>query len=401
MALATHGQVTQHPSTIWPIFRLAFRPLFWLASIFSAFSVGLWALTVSGYVAFNPYGGSHFWHLHEMLFGFTVAVIAGFLLTAVQTWTRVPSVKGWPLAFLVLVWLLARVLMIIPSTVPVWTLVAVDLAFLPLSAFFLSRPIMTAKLWRNLFFVPVLLVMALLNAWMHASVLGWVDTSYLELSHVMVLMVTLVMCIMGGRVFPMFTANGTQTERVAPIMWLEKLSIGSVIACIVFAVLPLPLPQWVGGTVFAVAGVANFIRALRWRIWVTFKTPLVWSLHISYWSVCIGLMMLAAVEWRWLGQASLAYHAITVGGIGLMILSMISRVSLGHTGRAIQVDWVMTTAFLLMVAALVSRVILPLFTANYLNCLLISATLWSVAYSLFALKYLPIVFAPRVDGADG
>jgi uncharacterized protein involved in response to NO len=401
MTLLANGQVAPQSKSIWPIFRLAFRPLFWLASLFSALSIGVWALTISGNLQFNPYGGSLFWHLHEMLFGFTVAVIAGFLLTAVQTWTRVPSVKGLPLALLVLLWLVARVAIAFPSLAPTSVIVALDVAFLPLAAFFLSRPIIKAKLWRNLFFVPVLLTMALLNGWMHASVLGAVETHFVQLSHVMVLMVTLVMCIMGGRVFPMFTANGTQTERVAPIMWLEKLSIGSVIVCIVISVLPLAMPHWLSGAVFTIAGTANFARALRWRIWVTFKTPLVWSLHLSYWSVCIGLLLLAAAEWGWLTRPSLAYHAITVGGIGLMILSMISRVSLGHTGRPIQVNWVMTTAFLLMVMALVVRVLVPVLVDDYLQCILISAALWCVAFMLFVVKYLPIVFAPRVDGGDG
>ncbi len=342
-----------------------------------------------------------YWHMHEMLFGFAVAVIAGFLLTAVQTWTRVPSVKGWPLAMLVLLWLSARVFIAFPEWFPTSITVALDVAFLPLVAFFLSRPIIKAKLWRNLFFVPVLLVMAVLNGWMHATVNGVVQGSFIELSHVMVLMVTLVMCIMGGRVFPMFTANGTQTERVSPILWLEKLSIASVLVCVAMAVAPVEIPNLIEGSAFALAGLANFVRAWRWRIWVTLKTPLVWSLHISYWSVCLGLLLLASVKWQWLSNVSMAYHAITVGGIGLMILSMISRVSLGHTGRAIKVNAVMSMAFLFMLIALITRVFAPLVNELYLNFILISAGLWSAAFILFAIKYCPIVFKARVDGTDG
>jgi len=403
IVLTPDGQLGEKPPADpnWPFFRLAFRPFFWLGALFSIISIMVWALSFTGNILFMPYGSGYFWHVHEMLFGFAVAIIAGFLLTAVQTWTKQPSVKGIPLAILVGIWLVARILMAFPDLVPAPIIAAIDLAFLPLAAFFLALPIVKAQMWRNLFFVPVLLIMAILNALMHGSVAGIFDISYVDLSHVMVMMITLVMCVMGGRVFPMFTANGTRTQKVQPIAWLEKVAIISVIASVVVSTNILSGVPALEALIYLIAGVSNFIRALRWRIWVTFGTPLVWTLHVSYWSICIGLILLAAAEMQWLNNASIAFHTITVGGMGMMILAMISRVSLGHTGRFIEVGKIMTMAFIVMVLGIITRALAPAFMADYTIVLLASAILWLIAYGTFVIMYAPVLFKPRVDGSPG
>ena len=403
ITLTPDGQLAEKPPADpnWPFFRLAFRPFFWLGALFSVVSILVWALSFTGNLLFMPYGSGYFWHVHEMLFGFAVAIIVGFLLTAVQTWTKQPSVKGVPLAFLVLIWLSGRILMAFPDLAPDYVIAALDLAFLPLAAYFLAVPIVRAQMWRNLFFVPIFLIMAVINAVMHGAVAGVFELSYVELSHVMVMMVTLVMCIMGGRVFPMFTANGTRTQKVQPIAWLEKISIISVIASVIVSTNLLPLPSEINALVYLIAGLSNFARALRWRIWVTFGTPLVWTLHLSYWSICIGLLLLSAVEFQLLNNASMAFHTITVGGMGMMILAMISRVSLGHTGRFIEVGKIMTMAFIIMVLTIITRTLAPVFVADYAMVLMISAILWLVAYGTFVVMYTPVLFRPRVDGSPG
>lgn len=384
-----------------PFFRLAFRPLFWLGALFSVVSIALWSLSFTGYLEISPFGGSLFWHQHEMLFGFAAAIIAGFLLTAVQTWTGVPSVKGKPLAVLVSVWLLARVLLLFPPVGQFYLVVAVDLLFLPMAAVFLSFPIVKARLWRNLFFVPILLLMAVLNGLMHLSAMGVIATPYQVIGHTMVLTVTLVMCIMGGRVFPMFTANGTGTARVAPVYWLEKLSIATVIFSVLVVSELLPLAPGVDAAILIIAGLANFLRALRWRIWVTFSTPLVWSLHLSYLALCAGLLMLGMEKLELLQSVSPAYHTITVGGMGLMILSMISRVSLGHTGRLINVGAVMTTAFALLLLSFFFRVFASVLFGQNTLFILMAAAFWVFAYGAFVLAYAPVLFSPRIDGRSG
>ena len=403
MKLQSNGQVTVESQQDFalPFFRLAFRPFFWLGSLFGAVSIAVWTLLFTGLIEFQPYGGSYFWHVHEMLFGFTTAIIVGFLLTAVQTWTGVPSIKGVPLIFLVLTWLFARVSIAFHHVGFELYTAVIDVLFLPLAAFALAIPIIKAKLWRNLFFVPILLAMAAVNTFSHLAVMGKIAISFITISHVMVLLVTLVMCIMGGRVFPMFTANGTGTPRVPPIHWIEKLAIASVLLSVLISSDITSTPKWLDAFIYGFAGLVNLTRAIRWRVWVTLNTPLVWSLHLSYWSICIGLIMLSLAELSVLSNPSLAFHAITVGGIGFMVLSMISRVSLGHTGRSIKVGKVMTMAFLLIGFSFVIRVFFPLLFNSYELLIWLSGALWVSAYGLFIICYAPILFSSRIDGANG
>ncbi len=384
-----------------PLFRLAFRPFFLFGAFFSVFSLLVWAGLFNGLWQFNVYGGSYWWHIHEMLFGFVGLIISGFLLTAVQNWTQHPSVNGVSLIFLFVLWFTGRILMLVPDIVPDWLIIIVDIAFLPCCAVFLARPLIKVRQWRNIMFVPILLVMALVNSLMHAAASIQSMTNLQQASLTMVLLVTLVMCIIGGRVFPMFTANGTQTDRVPPINWLEKLSLFSVVAAIVVSVNLIAITAELKATIYLVAGLANFARALRWRIWVTWKTPLVWSLHLSYWSMALGLVLLAVAELTTIVTQSQAIHAVTVGGMGGMILAMISRVSLGHTGRPLAVSKVMALAFGLLFIALLVRVLGSLIIDNYLTVISISALAWSVGYLIFVVVYTPILTSPRVDGRDG
>ncbi|MFY8350923.1 NnrS family protein [Pseudoalteromonas sp. SSM20] len=401
MHLHSDGKLGAKPQamTTVPLFRLAFRPFFWFASLFSVLAIALWAGFLSGTLNFSPLGGGHFWHIHEMLFGFTSAIVVGFLLTAVQTWTGKPSIKGYSLMGLFGLWALARVLLIFTPPELETVSIGIDLIFLPLAAFFLARPIILVKQWRNIMFVPILLIMAVLNAVMYLSLYGVIAISYSAISHMMVLMVSLVMCIIGGRVFPMFTANGTRTEKVAAIPLLETLSIMSIVLVIFSHA--FVLSSEVKGFLHIFAATINFIRALRWRIWVTFTTPLVWPLHLSYWFMCFGLLGVGLVELGLNTSISLAYHSITVGGIGLMVLAMISRVSLGHTGRMIQVGRVMSFAFMIFVIGVVWRVMFPLFWQHYQMNLIFSAIIWIISYGLFVIKYAKVLFSARIDGRDG
>lgn len=395
------GNLPEIQENIWPFFRLAFRPFFWLGALFSIICTALWLANFSLGMAFSPMGGSYFWHLHEMLFGFVVAIIVGFLLTAVQSWTQVSSVKGWPLAALVIIWLLGRIAMLAPGYLPSYFISGVDLLFLPLAAVCLAVPVIKARMWRNLMFVPILLLMALLNGWMHYALTHPSPVSFLSLAHTMIMLVALVMCVMGGRVFPMFTANGTQTPRVASLPWLERCAIFSVLLCVPISLQIIVLPTPLEAGIYLFAGLANMIRAFRWRIWVTFGAPQVWSLHVSYWAMALGLVLVGLSEINVFKSASAAYHAITVGGMGVMILSMISRVSLGHTGRPIVASPIMTLSFVLMMCAFVVRV-LSSFSLGYSHSLmLIAGGLWVLAYGIFVVTYFPILFRSRVDRKPG
>lgn len=378
-------------------FDMAFRPLFWLGALFSVTALTLWVLQLNSLLTIAPYGGSYAWHQHEMLFGFFAAIVAGFLLTAVQNWTARHCIGGVALALLVAVWALARVAMLWPQLLGSAGSALLDWAFLPLAALVLARPLVQARQWRNLFFVPLLLLMALLNGLFHLSVAGAIDRELVKISHSMVLLVAVVMTIMGGRVIPMFSANGTNTPRVAAIVWLERVAIASVF--VVFALSLLPqLHPWLAALSFAVAAVAGLARAIRWRLWVCLTTPLVWSLQLSYLLMAVGLLLLASHAALGSPSASMGYHMLTVGGMGLMILSMICRVALGHTGRPIVANGWLLTALLFMLAAALVRTLGAALTVNSLQALTLAAIFWVLAYSIFIGYYAPIVFRPRVAG---
>ncbi len=332
--------------------------------------------------------------MHEMLFGFTAAIIVGFLLTAVQNWSGVRGLNGKALLGLVSVWLSARIAFFFPEQLPNILIAVLDLAFLPLAAAALAYPIIKAKLWRNLIFIPILLVMSISNVLTHYSVSS---SDYLLLSKAstfMVLLVTLVMCIMGGRVFPMFTANGTQTTRVNAIPTLEKLSIASILIAVIVGAGFVELPSVVVATIFFCASAIHAVRAFRWRIWVTFKTPLVWSLHLSYWCIVIGLLMFGLSEITTIVSHSQAIHALTVGAMASMILSMISRVSLGHTGRIIIVGKTMIVAFVAILLAFIIRVFGIYWLESYTLALTLAVTFWTLGFGCFVVLYLPILTKP-------
>ncbi|ABM02483.1 Heme/copper membrane protein of NnrS family protein [Psychromonas ingrahamii 37] len=385
-----------NPKPDMAFFEFAFRPFFLLASLFSIFSLLVWNGILTGNIALNLYGGPLWWHMHEMLFAFVAAIIVGFLLTAVQNWTGVRGLHGKGLLLIVALWLTARVLFFFPNSLSHSLIAIVDIAFLPVAAIILAYPIVSVKLWRNLLFIPILLIMAATNAMMHYSIISQNLQLMGTASSAMILLVTLMMCIMGGRVFPMFTANGTKTARVMSIAWLEKLVIGSTLLAVLTSFNFIPLPSILIAVIFFVAASANALRVFRWKSWVTFKTPLVWSLHLSYWCIAIGLLMIGLSEITASVSHSQAIHTLTIGAMASMILAMISRVSLGHTGRNMVVGKVMTMAFIALILAFIMRVFGSYWVANYSHVISIAIGFWVIGYGCFVALYFPILTKPRL-----
>ena len=266
-----------------PLWGQAFRPLFLLAAGFSSLALALWGLALQGQQLSIMELGT-FWHSHEMLFGFAAAVIAGFLLTAVQNWTGRRATNGLPLLILTLVWLAGRGLMLFAPLVPWWLTALVDLAFLPLVAWFFWQLLYAVRQQRNYFFVPVLVLMTAVNAAMH-----WGNAHHnmglvLWGSHAVSLMVVLLITIVGGRVMPMFTANGTMTPKVEAIPWLEKVVLGGMwlVVAVFLTTLDQYLPAPVLAAVLIVVALAQALRVARWRIQVTWKV------------IALGLLVCAA-----------------------------------------------------------------------------------------------------------
>ncbi len=398
---------------ILPLFRLAFRPLFLGGALFSLLALGLWAAFWLGVLRWTPYGGWIWWHAHEMLFGFVVAIIIGFLLTAVQNWTGQPGISNWPLAGLFALWLLPRIFLLYPVDAIEKLLPWLDLAFLPVAAWVLGRLVWRVRQFHNLIFVPVLLLLASTNAQMHLAISQGDGALARSASHSAIFVIVFLIVVMGGRVIPFFTANGTATPRAMPQPLVEVMSLGLVGLLVLLQLSGLVdiLPPLLIAGLFLLAGCFHLLRLLRWRPWITFREPLLWSLHLAYLFIVMGLFLCALRYAGWsiemFSQFTYQYatilHSFTIGGMGLLILSMMSRVSLGHTGRQLAVDPLMSVAFLCVAVAAICRVWLPLLlpaTSHYWSYLL-SIGLWLLGYGLFAIFYQPVLSKPRVDGRPG
>jgi len=398
------NELSEAEKAILPLFRQAFRPFFLFGALFSIIAILLWGLYLYDRFELQVFADPFFWHSHEMLFGFVSAIIIGFLLTAVQSWTGQRAPHGKQLFILVILWLAGRLVLMFGAGLPWWLVMVVDLSFLPVSAYLLAQPILRAKQSHNLLFIPILLLLTLCNALMH---LGWrfEHPGILQTgSQSAVLLITLLMTVIGGRVIPMFTANGTRTTRVNPILWLEKYALLSL--WLLFALHLLMLTQFIPSPIlsllFAVSAGLVFLRGVRWRIWITFNVPLLWSLHIAYWFIPLGLTLFAGYHAGFEISYSVALHALTAGAMGTMILSMMSRVSLGHSGRVLKPNQLMSFAFIFMIAAGLSRTLLIwLFPAQTTSWLWIGVIGWLLAYTLYVILYFPILTTPRADGKPG
>ncbi|RKZ99575.1 MAG: hypothetical protein DRQ47_10815 [Gammaproteobacteria bacterium] len=206
------------------IFQLGFRIFFLSGALFSVIALFLWGTMFFHGMSIQPFGGSFWWHSHEMVFGFSTAIVTGFLLTAVQTWTGIPGVKGNRLSILFILWLCARLLLLFPGNIHMAVISTIDLLFLPLVALALGYPILRIKQWRNLVFIPILLLLFLENFISHYGL--WTENLAMTRYGTWSAVVTVIMLIsiMGGRVIPFFTARATGTEQPTPIGWLELLA---------------------------------------------------------------------------------------------------------------------------------------------------------------------------------
>lgn len=386
--------------TIPPLWRLGFRPFFLGGALFALVGIAAWAAVLLGILpTWQPLGGWLAWHRHEMLFGFASAIIAGFLLTAVQTWTGRPGVSGRPLLVLAAVWLAARLGWF--GGAPLWLVAPLELAFLPALAFFVGRSLWQVRQVRN---YPVILVLTLLTLMDALVMLGlWAGNESWQRSGVLAALwlVAALMGLIGGRVIPFFTQRGLgHTAQVPAWPWLDNVLLaGTLLVAVLtasgFGLEPSPLM----GVLFAVLALGHLIRLWRWRDRGIWGVPLLWSLHLAYFWMMVAPAGMAAWNFGVPLAISLPIHALTVGGVGGLILAMIARVSLGHTGRPLQPPKAMAWAFALLNLGVLARVLLVVWLP--LEGLTLAAACWIVAFLLFAWHYAPMYWQPRVDGQPG
>jgi uncharacterized protein involved in response to NO len=383
------------PTDRFAFWALGFRPFYLLASLFAALSVPLWALQFSGWLP-RVYLAGPVWHAHEMLFGFVLAVIVGFLFTAGRNWSNQQTPTGPLLAALVALWVAGRVLVLTPYA---WAAAVVNVTFPLAAAVALAVPFHRARNRRNYFFVGLLGVMALACAGVHLSQLGVIRLASWTGLQVGLDVVLFIVAVMTGRVVPMFTNNGVPGAQATRDPRVEKSALGLLLALVVVDL--VGLTGWPVAVVASAACVAHAARWLLWKPWRSMKAPLVWVLHAAYFWVPVHLALRSLAETSIVPPSS-ATHALTVGAIGGLVIGMMTRTARGHTARPLRADRFDIACYALVQLAAIVRVAVPLaLPASLLPAVQCSAVLWSCAFALYAVHYWPALTRPRLDGKPG
>jgi uncharacterized protein involved in response to NO len=380
-----------------PLLTFAFRPFFLAAALWSVIALLVWIVCLQTGAILPSRFDPLTWHIHEMLFGFVPATIAGFLLTAIATWTGRRPIQGILLAALIGLWLLGRVAVLLSGWLPIWLSAAVDVSFLLLLSATAANEIIVSRNWRNVAMPLPVLALAVANLLMHLEMagagvppgLGW----RFGLAAIMILI-----SVIGGRIVPAFTRNWLANRRSQHVPaahgWVDGISLGLLHAGLIgWAFAPGFQPV---GILLIFAALANCVRLLRWQGVHTAPEPLLAILHVGYLWLIGGATLLGASELTGLVPLSAAVHAMTAGAIGTMILAVMTRVSLGHTGRPLHADRVTTLIYLLVTAAAATRVGAAFAATSYMSLLELSAALWILAFCLFILHYAPFLVLPRV-----
>lgn len=376
------------------ILSYGFRPFFLLAGTFALIAMLIWiGALAAGWEIGGQYGVLN-WHAHEMLFGYTGAALAGFMLTAIPNWTGRLPVSGTPLLFHVLVWVAGRLAMAFPSALGLQLAMFIDWIFLPLLALVAGIEIVAGKNWKNLKILVGLTALALANAGFHLSVA--LSGTAVEPSRAAVAIYVVLIAVVGGRIVPSFTRNRlvkAGSKRLpAP---QDRLDLVATISLIPALLLWVAMPQGIASAVAAAtAGALNAIRLWRWRGWQTIDEPLLLALHVGFAFVPLGLGAVSLAAMGWLGQAS-ALHVLTVGAIGNMTFAIMTRASLGHTGRALTASGRTSIAYFALVVAAVTRPFAEAIPSHYHALLTLSGAAWLLAFALFLSEYGPILMAPR------
>jgi len=369
MTRLDHTPIPRYRAVAGPaLLTQGFRPFFLAAGLWAvvalALSIGMIQGRLSLPTVFDPIA----WHLHELIYGYAAAAIAGFLLTAIPNWTGRLPLQGWPLLWLVLLWLAGRVAMATSALIGAGPAAALDLGFLAALAVVALREIIVGRNWRNLVPIAGVLLLFAANLLLHAEAMALVESG--GASHRLpIAVLVMLISLIGGRVTPSFTRNWLAKRGTPPLpATFGRLDQAAMLVSL------LALGAWVAlpeGTMtalaLAAAALLQFVRLARWRGWASAPEPLLWILHVAYLWVPLGLALLSAAHWLPALPATGALHALTVGAIGTMTLAVMSRAILGHTGRPLSADAGLTAVYVLITLAAAGRV---------------AATVWEAASGL-------------------
>ena len=397
MTRQKHSTEPLHPGTA--LFALGFRPFFLLAAISATLLMLFW-LDIYEQGSFTQhYYSANIWHAHEMLFGYTVAVIAGFLLTAVRNWTGIQTPYGISLAALVVLWLAGRLIPFFASLLPHWLIAVVDLSFLPALAVMLSIPLLRKQQKHNLVFLFILAALTAANLMIHLQMLGVTEATAARGIYFAVYLIVFLIAVMAGRVIPFFTETAIPGTVIRKWSFVEYASLSGLLLLIILDLFNAPTIAIVPVAIFT--ALAHCVRLFGWYQKAIWSIPLLWILHLAYAWLVVGFVLKAMAAAQ-LINPMLAIHAFTSGAIGGMTLGMMARVTLGHTGRELKTGVATYWAFVLVSLATVSRVLLPIYyPAGYKEFILVAGLLWSAAFVIFIFVYARFLIRPRIDGRPG
>jgi len=395
-------------SRISMFFSYGFRPFFLLAGLYAVIGMTAWIawIGLQGEAAtatplatdFPPF----LWHAHEMLFGYTAAALAGFLLTASPSWSGKPPVAGTALAVLTGIWLLGRAAIWFSALLPVGMVAIVDLAFIPVLWVFVLRTLYGGSP-RHYVFLGVLAALFAAGVMVHLERLGITDDTA-RAGHMLALDVyVLLITVIGGRVVPAFTRSAIRKanpdapdDPLAGWAWLDRLSIASVLAVLVAGQIE-PSGMATGWLALS-AAVLNGLRLAGWKGWHVRGQPIAWVLHLGYGWLAVGLAVRGLALIGDVLSETTALHVLTIGAVGTMTLAIMTRAGLGHTGRQLHAGPAITFSYLLISAAAVLRVVGPLvMPENPHVAIVLAGAGWCLAFAIFAVVFWPILTGPEAS----
>lgn len=398
--MKTRPAESQNNTAHAALWNLGFRPLYLGGALWAVLAIPIWILQWRGVIQTSSHLAQVAWHMHEMIFGYAFAIIAGFLLTAVKTWTGRDTPSGWPLALIVVCWVIPRVLYLTS-----WSLLGIvfETLFFLLTAWGIGKPIVAASNRQNLVFVLVILLAGLLNLVFHAALLGLLSDSSIDWRTAAISaldVVSMVIVIVTGRVIPMFTRNGAPGSAPKSYPLLEK---SALVAIFVSTVTNIIFGS--GAAYAACAIVVAALLLLRWALsspLATWRNPILWSLHAALLWLPIGYFLRAYASIDPSVPATVGIHALTIGVIGGLTLAMMTRTARGHTGRILAASPTETWAYVFIIGGAAVRVFMPLALPTlYLESVLFSAALWTLAFCLYLKIFAPWLWSARIDGKPG
>ncbi|GMR21352.1 MAG: NnrS family protein [Gammaproteobacteria bacterium] len=383
------------------LFNLGFRVFFLGAGIFSIVSISLWSAIFLFQLPLSMQSITNSqWHAHEMIYGYSIAVIAGFLLTAVKNWTGIQTLHGKQLILLFSLWLVARLLFLL-GTSYLFIAGIFDILFSILLAFSVAYPIIKVKLWKQLSILFVLILLITGNILFYLGALNVLDDGvYWGIYGGLYVLIILILT-MGRRVLPFFIERGVGYQvKLFNYKWIDT---SILLLFIGFFVSELFINNQILSSYLALGlFLVNAIRLIGWHTKGIWGKSLLWSIYLSFWFICIGFLLFTGIHFVGVSKV-LAIHAFAFGGVGVITMGMMSRVALGHTGRDIgKPHKAVGYALGILLIGAVFRVVVPLFdTQNYVIWIGISQVLWIISFLIFTIIYFPLFIKPRIDGRFG